>query len=131
MRKELSFWGAIALSLGIMAPTLAMSLNGIGPAGLVGASVPLAFLMTFAAVGLVAYSFVRLTQRFNHAGSVYALAGASIGPRAASSPASGCSASTWPSPSARSPPPGCSASPSSAHCWTGPTPPSVGCPCPC
>jgi amino acid transporter len=82
MRKELSFWGAIALSLGIMAPTLAMSLNGIGPAGLVGASVPLAFLMTFAAVGLVAYSFVRLTQRFNHAGSVYALAGASIGPRA-------------------------------------------------
>jgi amino acid transporter len=131
MRKELSFWGAIALSLGIMAPTLAMSLNGIGPAGLVGASVPLAFLMTFAAVGLVAYSFVRLTQRFNHAGSVYALAGASIGPRAGFFSGFGLLGVYLAFALGTAPPPGCSASPSSAHCWTGPTPPSVGCPCPC
>ncbi|MQA05729.1 MAG: hypothetical protein GEV07_24430 [Streptosporangiales bacterium] len=78
----LSFWGAIALSLSIMAPTLAMSLNGAQPATMVGPAVPLTFLLSFGGVALVAYSFVRLTGRFHHAGSVYALAGATIGPRA-------------------------------------------------
>jgi amino acid transporter len=82
LRRELRFWEAIALSIGIMAPTAAMALNGVAPAGLVGRAVPLAFLFAAIAIGLISYSFVRLTAYFNHAGSTYALAGATLGPRA-------------------------------------------------
>jgi amino acid transporter len=78
----LRFWEAIALSIGIMAPGAAMALNGTLPASLVGRAVPLAFV--FASVGIlfVSYAFIRLTGYFNHAGSVYALSGATLGPRA-------------------------------------------------
>lgn len=82
LRRELKFWEAIAISVGIMAPTAAMALNGVAPAGLVGRAVPLAFLFAAIAIGLISYSFVRLTRFFNHAGSTYALAGATLGPRA-------------------------------------------------
>jgi hypothetical protein len=43
LRRELRFWETIALSIGIMAPTAAMALNGVGVAGNVGHAVPLAF----------------------------------------------------------------------------------------
>jgi amino acid transporter len=82
LRRELRFWEAIALSIGIMAPTAAMALNGVAPAGLVGRAVPLAFLFAAIAIGIISYSFVQLTRQFNHAGSAYALAGATLGPRA-------------------------------------------------
>src|SRR5437870_6503144 len=82
LRRELRFWEAIALSIGIMVPTAAMALNGVAPAGLVGRAVPLAFLFAAIAIGLISYSFVRLTSFFNHAGSTYALAGATLGARA-------------------------------------------------
>jgi amino acid transporter len=87
LRRELRFWEAIALSIGIMAPTAAMALNGVAPAGLVGRAVPLAFLFAAIAIAFVSYAFVRLTRHFNHAGSAYALTGATIGPAPASSPA--------------------------------------------
>jgi amino acid transporter len=82
LRRELRFWEAIALSIGIMAPGAAMALNGTLPASLVGRAVPLAFV--FASVGIlfVSYAFIRLTGYFNHAGSVYALSGVTLGPRA-------------------------------------------------
>ena len=82
LHRELKFWEATALSVAIMAPTLAMGLNWTLPAGLVGENVPLVFLLAFAGVGLVAYGFVRLTRHFTHAGSAYALAGATLGPAA-------------------------------------------------
>jgi amino acid transporter len=82
LRRELRFWEAIAISVGIMAPTAAMALNGTAPAGLVGRAVPLAFLFAAIAIGLISYSFVRLTRFFNHAGSAYGLVGATLGPRA-------------------------------------------------
>ena len=82
LRRELRFWEAIAISVGIMAPTAAMALNGVAPAGLVGRAVPLAFLFAAIAIALISYSFVRLTTFFNHAGSTYALAGATLGARA-------------------------------------------------
>jgi amino acid transporter len=82
LRRELRFWEAVALSIGIMAPTAAMALNGVAPAGLIGRAVPLAFLFAAIAIGLISYSFVRLTRFFNHAGSTYALAGVTLGPRA-------------------------------------------------
>src|SRR5438105_13629152 len=82
LRRELRFWEAIAISVGIMAPTAAMALNGTVPASLVGRAVPLAFLFAAIAIALISYSFVRLTSFFNHAGSTYAPAGATLGPRA-------------------------------------------------
>jgi amino acid transporter len=82
LRRELRFWEAIAISVGIMAPTAAMALNGVAPAGLVGRAVPLAFLFAAIAIALISYSFVRLTRFFNHAGSAYALVGVTLGPRA-------------------------------------------------
>jgi amino acid transporter len=82
LRRELRFWEAVALSVGIMAPTAAMALNGVAPAGLVGRAVPLAFFFAAVAIALISYSFIRLTRYFNHAGSTYALAGVTLGPRA-------------------------------------------------
>jgi len=82
LRRELRFWEAIAISIGIMAPTAAMALNGVAPAGLIGRAVPLAFLFAAIAIALISYAFVRLTSYFNHAGSAYALAGVTLGPRA-------------------------------------------------
>jgi len=81
LRRELRFWEAIALSIGIMAPTAAMALNGVAPAGLVGRAVPLAFLFAAVAIAFVSYAFIRLTGHFNHAGSAYALSGVTLGPR--------------------------------------------------
>jgi amino acid transporter len=81
LRRELRFWEAIAISVGIMAPTAAMALNGTVPAQLVGRAVPLAFLFAGIAIALISYSFIRLTSYFNHAGSTYALAGVTLGPR--------------------------------------------------
>src|SRR5207237_1930005 len=82
LRRELRFWEAIAISIGIMAPTAAMALNGVAPAGLVGRAVPLAFLFAAIAIALISYSFVRLTRHFSHAGSAYALTGMTLGPHA-------------------------------------------------
>ena len=81
-KRKLKLWEALALSLGLMGPTLAMAGNGQGIIGTVGKAVPLVFLLGFAGVMLVAYGFVRLTQRYNHAGSAYALVGKAVGPRA-------------------------------------------------
>lgn len=82
LRRELRFGEAIALSLAIMAPTAAMALNGTAVAGLIGRAVPLAFLIASIGVLFVSYGFIRLTRHFNSAGSVFALAGATLGPRA-------------------------------------------------
>jgi amino acid transporter len=81
-KPKLKLWGALALSLGLMGPTLAMSGNGQGIIATAGKGVPLVFLLGFFGVALVAYGFIRLTSRFNHAGSAYALVGATMGPRA-------------------------------------------------
>ena len=40
LRRELRVWEAFAISVGIMAPTAAMALNGVVPAGIVGRAVP-------------------------------------------------------------------------------------------
>jgi amino acid transporter len=82
LRRELRFWEAIAISIGIMAPTAAMALNGTAPAGVIGRAVPLAFIFATVGVLLVSYAFIRLSRYFSHAGSVYALAGVTLGPQA-------------------------------------------------
>jgi amino acid transporter len=82
LRRELRFWETIALSIGIMAPTAAMALNGVGVAANVGRAVPLAMIIATAGVFLVSFAFIRLSRHFAHAGSVYAFSGATLGPRA-------------------------------------------------
>ena len=82
LRRELRFWETIALSIGIMAPTAAMALNGTAPASLIGRAVPLAFIFATIGVLLVSYAFIRLSRYFSHAGSVYAFSGVTLGPRA-------------------------------------------------
>src|SRR4029079_10141440 len=82
LRRELRFWEAIALSIGIMAPTAAMALNGTAVAARVGISVPLVFLLALVGVSLVMWGFVRLSRQFSHAGSVYAFSGLTLGPHA-------------------------------------------------
>lgn len=79
---HLGVWGVAALSVGFMGPVMAMSLNGIGVAGLVGKAVPFTFFVSFLGTLSVAYAFIRLTRYITHAGSVYALAGSTLGPRA-------------------------------------------------
>ncbi|HYW29555.1 MAG TPA: APC family permease [Gaiellales bacterium] len=82
LRRELRFWETIALSIGIMAPTAAMALNGVGVAANVGRAVPLAMIIATIGVFLVSFAFVRLARHYAHAGSVYAFSGATLGPRA-------------------------------------------------
>src|SRR5579863_2635845 len=82
LHRNLSVWEAIAISLALMAPSMAASINPQGTALSIGRAVPLAFGLAFVGVLFVAYTFVRLTQRFHHSGSVYGFVGATLGPRA-------------------------------------------------
>ena len=82
LRRSLSVWQAVGLSVALMAPSMAANINPQQTATTVGRAVPLAFLLAAVAVLLVAYGFVRLCQYFDHAGSVYAFVGATLGPRA-------------------------------------------------
>jgi amino acid transporter len=82
MRRDLNVWEAIGISVALMAPSFALNANPQGMVGAVGRSIPLAFLLATIGVLLIAYSFVRLCRHFNHAGSVYGLIGATLGPRA-------------------------------------------------
>jgi amino acid transporter len=82
LRRQIGLFGTISLSVGVMAPTLAMSVTGSQASKLVGRAAPLAYLFAAIGVSLVAYGFVRLAGRFSHAGSVYAFTGLSLGPRA-------------------------------------------------
>ncbi len=81
LRRELRFLETASVSVGVMAPTLAMSVTGVAAATALGRAAPLAFAVAALGVGLVAYGFVRLAGEFSHAGSVYAFVGNTLGPR--------------------------------------------------
>jgi amino acid transporter len=82
LSKELNLWEAVGISVALMAPSMAANINPQGMVGSVGRAVPLTFAIATLGVLLVAWTFVRLTQRFNHSGSVYGFVGATLGPRA-------------------------------------------------
>jgi amino acid transporter len=81
LKRSLSVWAAVGLSIALMAPSMAANINPQAGATTAGRAVPLTFLIAAVGVLLVAYSFVRLCQYFHHAGSVYAFVGATLGPR--------------------------------------------------
>lgn len=72
----------MSVSIGVMAPTLAVSITGVAAAGLLGRAASLAYVVAALGVGLVAYGFARLSAEFSSAGSVYAFVGGALGPRA-------------------------------------------------
>lgn len=82
LRRTLSVWEAIGVSVALMAPSMAVNINPQGISSSVGRAVPLAFALATVSVLLISWTFVRLTQRFHHAGSVYGFVGATLGPRA-------------------------------------------------
>src|SRR4051794_28924691 len=69
----------MSISIGVMAPTLAMSITGPQPAALLGRAAPLAYVFAAVGVALVAYGFVRLSSEVASAGSVYAFVGHAAG----------------------------------------------------
>ena len=81
LHRELRFFETTSVSVGVMAPTLAMSVTGVAAAAALGRAAPLAFAIAALGVGLVAYGFVRLAGEFSHAGSVYGFVGNTLGPR--------------------------------------------------
>jgi amino acid transporter len=82
LRRDLGFWSTASLSVGGMAPTLAMSVTGVQAARLLGRAAPLAYVLAGVGMLLIGYGFVRLSAAFSHAGSVYAFIGKTLGPRA-------------------------------------------------
>jgi amino acid transporter len=82
LRRQLRGWETVSVSVGVMAPTLALSITGGAAAGLVGRAATVAFVLAAAGVALVASGFVQLSRRFSHAGSVYAFVGRTLGPQA-------------------------------------------------
>src|SRR5690348_2651906 len=81
LRRSLTGWQAVGLSVALMAPSMAANINPQATVPSVGRAVPLAFLLATVSVLLVAYGFVKLCSYYQHAGSVYALVGSTLGPR--------------------------------------------------
>jgi amino acid transporter len=81
LRRDLGQLATVSISIGVMAPTLAMSITGVAAAGLLGRAASLAYVVAAIGVGLVAYGFARLSAEFASAGSVYAFVGGALGPR--------------------------------------------------
>lgn len=82
LKRTLSVWRAVGLSVALMASSMAANINPQQTAAAAGRAVPLAFLLSAVGVLLVAYGFVRMCQYYQHAGSVYAFVGSTLGPRA-------------------------------------------------
>jgi amino acid transporter len=82
LHKELKLVDAAAFSVGLIGPVGAIGLLGTGAALIIGRAVTLSFVFAVIGVALVAYCFVKLSQHISHTGSVYALAGVTLGPQA-------------------------------------------------
>jgi len=82
LRAELSLVDAAAFSVGLIGPVGAIGLLGTGAALIIGQAVTLSFVFAAIGVALVAYCFIKLSQHISHTGSVYALVGVTLGPRA-------------------------------------------------
>ncbi len=73
---------AVAVSIGGMAPTVAMNLNPQQPAQHVGRAVPLIFALCTLLLLTVAWCFAHLARRYPGSGSSYTFVGVTLGPRA-------------------------------------------------
>src|SRR4051812_50028284 len=81
LRRQLGLLATMSISIGVMAPTLAMSITGVEPARLLGRAAPLAYAFAAVGVALVAYGVVRLSGEGASAGAGDALVAPPAGPR--------------------------------------------------
>ncbi|MET3808188.1 amino acid transporter [Nakamurella sp. UYEF19] len=82
LKRELKVIDAAAFSVGLIGPVGGMALLGAGAVAIIGRAAIWAFVFALVAVALTAYSFTRLARYIAHSGSVYALVGITLGPRA-------------------------------------------------
>jgi amino acid transporter len=82
LRRNLGLIEAVALSLSIIAPTMAMAFNVTLAVDAAGRAAPLAFAVGTVALAIVGLSFVAFAQRVAHAGSAYAYIAREFGQRA-------------------------------------------------
>ena len=78
-RSALSTWDAIAISVSVLAPGMAMLLNVPGVALVAGGTTPLAFLLGGIGVLALAFVIIGFTRRMASAGYAYTYASRSIG----------------------------------------------------
>lgn len=78
----LGYFEVAALSLAMIAPTMAISFNTPYAAQADGAAVPLAFVAAFVGIGFVAVSFLEFAKVRPHAGSLYAYNSLGLGIKA-------------------------------------------------
>lgn len=78
-KDNLSILETVALSVAIIAPTAAMSLNISLMAQTSGFSSPLIFFISMIIVGLVAYSIIKFNHHFSNAGSLYTFTEKALG----------------------------------------------------
>lgn len=83
-KDQLNYLEVIAMSVAIIAPTFAMSMNVSLLASVASYSVSLVFLISIIFIGFVAVSFVKFNQHFSTAGSVYTFIQKSLGKTTAS-----------------------------------------------
>lgn len=80
--RNLGLFGAIAVSLAVVGPSMSVSLNPQAMAEQVGGAVPLVYLIALVPLATIAIAFIVLTRRHGVAGSLYTLIGLELGPRA-------------------------------------------------
>jgi amino acid transporter len=76
---SLRIWDAIAISVSLIAPGMAMLLNVSGVSGVAGGSTPLAFLLGGVACLALAFVVIGFTRRMASAGYAYTYASRSLG----------------------------------------------------
>jgi amino acid transporter len=78
-RGALNIWDAVAISVSVLAPGMAMLLNVPGVAIVAGGSTPLAFLLGGVGVMALAFVIIGFTRRMASAGYAYTYASRSLG----------------------------------------------------
>src|ERR1700722_14696709 len=78
-RGSLRLWGAIAISVSVIAPGMAMLLNVTGVAAVSGGATPLAFLLGGIACLALAFVVIGFTRRMSAAGYAYTYTSRSLG----------------------------------------------------
>ncbi len=81
-RGSLRTWDAVAISVSVLSPAMAMQLNTGGVAAVAGGSTPLAFLLGGIACLALAFVVIGFTRRMASAGYAYTYASRSLGKHA-------------------------------------------------
>ena len=80
--RNLGLFGAVAVSLAVVGPSMSVSLNPQAMAAQVGGGVPVVYLLALLPLATIALAFIVLTRRHGTAGSLYGLIGMELGPKA-------------------------------------------------